>query len=159
MLLASESQVTLLGLGHFSWKDSTMPKKKRKSVSKLRKEAWTVFARLVKLRNADDQGYCHCFTCGKKLMWNDRQMHAGHFMSRRHNATLYNTKNVQPQCSYCNMFCGGEQYEFGLKLNEKYGPDTADELTVLSKQTKQFTTFELEEMIATWKQELRDLGY
>ena len=136
-----------------------MAKRKPKKVSVLKKKAWPIFARLVKLSSADDQGYCYCYTCNKKMMWNDRQCHAGHYRTRGHNSTLYHRENVKPQCSYCNRFEGGEQHKFGIRLDEEYGEGKADELTILSHKTKQFTVEELEELMEEWKQELRSLGY
>ena len=134
-------------------------KKKRKSLSKVKKEAWDVFANLVKLSNADDRGYCQCYTCSAKKMWNDTNMHAGHFRSRSHSNTLYDPMNVKPQCAACNSFGGGEQYLFGKHLDEEYGEGTSDGLVMKSNQTKQWTITELECLMEDWKEDLRTLGY
>ena len=84
-------------------------------------------------------------------------MDAGHYESRKHNATRYDRRNVFPQCRTCNRFEEGRKYEFGKFLVEKFGPNIIDELRNLSHEIKRFTVEELDEMIVGWKQELSNL--
>lgn len=42
-------------------------------------------------------------------------------------------KNAHLQCPNCNSYRGGEQFEHGLKVDEKYGEGTADSLRLKSR--------------------------
>ena len=74
-------------------------------------------------------------------------MQCGHFQSRKFYSTRWDKDNCQVQCVGCNMFKGGEQYKFGLKLNMQYGENKAENLYLLAKKTKKFNNFDLQEMI------------
>jgi hypothetical protein len=60
-------------------------------------------------------------------------MDAGHFISRRFEATLFDERNVNLQCIKCNRFENGNQYEHGLRIDKKYGPGTAEKILIKSK--------------------------
>ena len=96
------------------------------TISKLKKKLDKVFSEFIRRRNADHLGFINCFTCGVKKHWKEQQ--AGHFQSRSHHSTRWDEVNVQVQCVKCNMFRQGEQYKFGLYLDERYGKGTAKEL-------------------------------
>jgi len=51
----------------------------------------------------------------------------------------------------------GQQYRFGLYLNATYGPDTAEDLHIKSKQMVKLSDADLEIMIETYKKKLIDL--
>lgn len=121
------------------------PGVRRKSVISLKKKLWTIFSRWVRLEHSDHLGRCTCFTCGKDLAYKEAQ--AGHFISRKFNSTFVHELNVHPQCAYCNLHLSGDQYNYGRKLDLKYGEGTADSLLQLSKQFKKFEIGELEQMI------------
>jgi hypothetical protein len=107
-----------------------------------------VFSEWVR-RSAAVDGYAECFTCRKRLPW--KELHAGHFVSRRHMATRWEPMNVQPQCCGCNTFKAGEQYAFGKRLDEMYGPATADSLVIASHRVVKWPKHELEAEIARFK--------
>ncbi|QDP49454.1 MAG: putative protein ninG [Prokaryotic dsDNA virus sp.] len=130
------------------------PKKKltrKKVIQKLDK----VFSQYTRAKYMDDNGYIECYTCRIKFPFNKIQ--AGHFMSRKSYSTRWEEMNVMPQCIGCNMFKQGKQYEFGKRLDADFGDGTADEMLILSKKTKKFTTFELEEMIDSYLEKLNNL--
>jgi len=54
-------------------------------------------------------------------------------MSRRHEATRYNEQNCAPQDTKCNTFNQGEQFKFGVYIDNRYGAGTAEKLEILSK--------------------------
>ena len=91
----------------------------KKTISKLKKELDKWFSLYIRLREATPEGMIQCFTSGR--VYHYKQMHAGHFMSRRHLATRWCEINVQPQSPADNLFGQGEQYKFGLNLDSKYG--------------------------------------
>ena len=64
-------------------------------------------------------------------------MDAGHFISRRYNATRYESKNCHAQCQKCNKYNSGEQYKHALAIDHMYGEGTAGYLLDMSKEIKQ----------------------
>lgn len=102
----------------------------------LKTKAWTAFARWVKVQAADKYGMCACVTCGRRLRWDDRGLHAGHFVGGRGGAVLFNESVVRPQCAICNIWKGGEQGKYTLYLIDKEGLTLAqvNELLALRSQ-------------------------
>jgi hypothetical protein len=121
----------------------------KKSVSKLKKELDSIFSKYIRLRDSTDMGVAQCFTCGKIDHY--KKLQNGHFQSRRHHATRWDETNCQVQCVKCNMFEQGMQWQFGLKLDSKYGLGTAEELEYLSKQTIKMTRIDYVEEISYYK--------
>ena len=78
-------------------------------------------------------------------------MHAGHYISRRHNATLFDERNVHAQCMNCNLWGYGNMGVYTQKLLEKYGSKIIDDLVKKSRTIKQFTRTELEEIIKKYE--------
>lgn len=96
---------------------------KNKKLAK--RKAWDYFSKWVHKRDAGQP----CITCGRR----SSQMDAGHFISRRFEATLFDERNVNLQCIKCNRFENGNQYEHGLRIDKKYGPGTAEKILIKSK--------------------------
>ena len=129
-----------------------MAKKERaKVIERLDK----VFSEFIRRRYADDRGFVRCYTCGAEKHW--KEVHAGHFMSRSKYATRWNETNVQVQCVSCNIFKAGEQYKFGVHLDEEHGEGTAEEMMYLANQSGKFTIMELRDMVKEFQQKLREL--
>lgn len=78
--------------------------------------------------------------CGRIVEdWRDAD--CGHFRSAKHLATRFRRENLGLQTKYCNSPNGGNgnQYTFGLAIDERYGVGTADRLTKMAKgQSKPF---------------------
>lgn len=123
---------------HQCWKDGTQ------TVSSLKKKAWLIFSMYIKERDN-----WTCFTCGKYEK--GKNMHGGHFVSRRHNATLFDERNVHAQCAACNMFRNGEPHVYAQKLIKTHGLDWFEKLIEDSKQTKKFTVSELRDLCEKYK--------
>ena len=100
-----------------------------------------IFSLYIRLKNADTHGFCKCFTCDNKYFW--KQIHCGHFMSRKNFSTRWEESNCATQCIGCNIFKHGEQYMFGLKL----GKDLSESLLIKSKKIVKFTDQDLNDMI------------
>lgn len=79
-------------------------------------------------------------------------MQNGHFVSRSVNALRYDEENCNAQCTGCNMFKQGNQYEYSLNLDKKYGDGTAERLYARRFETKKFTIPELEQIIEAAKE-------
>ena len=120
-----------------------------KSISKLKKELDKWFSLFIRLRNATSEGLVQCITSGRTYHY--KNIHAGHFISRRHLATRWCELNVSPQSAADNLFGQGEQYKFGLALDNKYGEGTAEELQYKSRQTIKMSRIDYEEKISYYK--------
>ena len=126
-----------------------------KSISKLKKELDKWFSLFIRLRDATDEGMVQCVTSGRTYHY--KKIHAGHFMSRRHLATRWCELNVAPQSAADNLFGQGEQYKFGLALDQKYGEGTAEELQFKARQTIKMTRIDYEEKISYYKSAVENL--
>jgi hypothetical protein len=123
--------------------------------SKIVKKLDKVFSQYVRLRNANDMGNAKCVTCGKIDHWKKQQ--CGHFQSRKHYTTRWDEVNCQVQCSGCNVFKYGEQYKFGIYLDQNFGEGTAESLLQKSRQTIKFSNIELLAMIERYEFEIKEL--
>ena len=127
--------------------------KKPKTLAKLSDECATLLQRLVRLKAADDQGYCRCVTCEKVEHFSEMQ--GGHFVGRRILATKLMEENIHPQCRGCNCF-GMKQTHYVLRYRQYmvdfYGEDFVQELESKAWTTHKYDRQELEEM----KIELRE---
>lgn len=130
---------------------------KKKGVTALKKHLDIAFGRFVKMRDGhmvDRQWIVPCITCHKEFVYRDidgrryTNIQAGHFMGRALNATRYEEKNVNGQCTYCNKWLAGDQYNHGLEIDKKYGAGTS---TALYEQSR--SEFKLK---AEWLQEKLD---
>ena len=125
------------------------------TISKLKKKLDVLFSQYIRRRNADHLGRVKCFTCGVEKHWKEQQ--AGHFQSRSHHSTRWDEVNVQVQCVKCNMFRQGEQYKFGLYLDDRFGDGTAEELEIRSKTIVKLNRTDYEEAIERYKQKIKEL--
>ena len=125
------------------------------TISKLKKKLDVLFSQFIRRRNADHLGRVKCFTCGVEKHWKEQQ--AGHFQSRSHHSTRWDEVNVQVQCVKCNMFRQGEQYKFGLYLDDRFGDGTAEELENRAKTIVKLNRVDYEEAIERYKQKIREL--
>ncbi len=124
-----------------------MPKKPtRKKIVKDLDEAFSIY---IRLRGADSEGYNTCYTCGIQKHY--KQLQAGHFQTRMKYSIRWNEINVQPQCRRCNITNGGQQYIYGLKLDQDFGPGTADRLVYMGNQLVKYSNAELLEMTHKYK--------
>jgi hypothetical protein len=119
--------------------------KKRMSISQLTKRLDTVFSLYIRLENSNKNGMVKCFTCDNPHHY--KSIHNGHFQSRRFMSTRFDPFNCAPQCYACNVGMSGMQYEFGKRIDLKYGEGMADLIVQKSKGVYKFTPEEMLEMI------------
>lgn len=115
----------------------------------------SIFSEYIRLRDADDNGYCTCCSSGKVQFW--KEMDAGHFVSRRHLSTRWLPMNVHAQSRYDNRFNNGNPCGYGKFMLEKYGPTVFDDLEQLKNRTYKMTQFEIKNMIQNYKQQVKQL--
>lgn len=113
---------------------------------------WNIFSIYIRLRDANEDGFCICCTTGRMVHW--KLCDAGHFMGRRHNATKYDERNVHAQSRGSNRFNSGDQYAHSQFIEKKYGRGTADLLLVLSRNKKSFSQFDIDELTKYYKSEV-----
>lgn len=94
---------------------------KTKSLAKWKKELDDIFSKYVRQR---DQG--QCFTCSKKD--DPKKMQNGHFVPRQYLAVRYDERNCNCQCYACNMLYGGQGATYAIRLAQKYGQETVEQL-------------------------------
>ena len=126
-----------------------------KTISKLKKELDKWFSLFIRLRDSTDEGMVQCFTSGR--IYHYKNIHAGHFISRKRLSTRWCEVNVQAQSAADNLFGQGEQYKFGLNLDAKYGEGTAEELEFKSRLTLKMSRVDYEEKIGYYKELVNNL--
>ena len=133
--------------------------KKRKTTKQLKKEAWDLFSKYIRLRDClrttgtKERG--KCITCGREFPFNKLQ--AGHFVSGRHNSNLFNERGCHAQCKGCNLFKHGNQLEYRRAIIKLYGEGTDEEIETEDKIVKDLRAGELRELITHYKQEIEKL--
>jgi len=124
------------------------PKIKHLSLKSLRKKAWSLQSEYIR-RSAKGR----CFTCGDKRRWQDQQ--AGHYIHK--DCLDYDLINIHCQCVRCNKWLSGNSGVYAERLIAEYGEDAIIRLRQRSQETKKFTIFELEYLIETYQQRLKEL--
>jgi hypothetical protein len=119
------------------------------TISKLKKELDKFFSLYIRLRDADYMGFVKCYTSGR--LYHYKNIHAGHFISRKCLSTRWCEVNVQPQSAADNLFGQGEQYKFGKALDKKFGVGTAEKLQHKSREIQKFSRVDYEEKISYYK--------
>ena len=86
-------------------------------------KAWQACARYCRVRDClRDTGYAflgRCYTCA--LHFHISALEAGHAISGRRNAVLFDVGIIRNQCRYCNLILHGRQKEFRAKLANEHG--------------------------------------
>ena len=143
---------------------SVQPKKKKVSLSKAKKKAWTIFSLYIRTRDAilttGTKDSCKCVTCGRIYPLKSLGgLQAGHFIAGRRNSIIFDERNCHAQCYGCNVMKRGNTTEYWLFMEKEYGRVVIDELLGLDKETKQFKVFELEEIAEKYKEKLKNMVY
>ena len=138
-----------------------MPKRTKKknprSINELKKEAWKWFSRYIRVKDADENGYVKCVTCGHMTEWD--KAHAGHFKhASKGNIATYDERNVNPQCRSCNMYKHGSLAEYAVYLEQKHGVGTIVELDQLKAQSPILKHDDYDEIISTHKQKAQEIA-
>lgn len=120
------------------------------------KKLWAAFSIYIRVRDADEEGVCICFTCGQATIWN-KNTDCGHGIPRQHFSTKYSEKNNHAQCKKCNGFEGGVREVYKQKVDEKYGEGTWDLLLVASRVKSQVSQTDINLMEKFYKDEGRKL--
>lgn len=101
------------------------------SLKRLDATCWAWFSKMIRLRDADENGFCKCFTCYARGHWKCFQ--AGHFVKRNRLAVKFHKKNVHAQCVSCNRWQKGNEGIYAVNLDKRYGAGTAEMLVDLGR--------------------------
>ena len=116
-----------------------------------------VFSLYIRQRAADSFGMIDCYTCGKRKHW--KEVDAGHFQTRSKFSTRWDDQNVKAQCKHCNMTNGGQQFQFGIMLDQEYGEGMAEKILIRSNQMAKYSMDDLRIMIDAYKAKVRHFGF
>lgn len=134
----------------------TKKKNKKKSKKVLKKTAWDLLSKIIRLKYSDENGYSSCVTCGITKHWSELQ--AGHFIPKAQgNAVYFLEENIHPQCMSCNIFLGGNLTNYTLFMIDTYGRDEVERLREIKNTKIKFSDSDYNEMIIDFKQRLVDL--
>jgi len=128
-------------------------KKKKPSLSRLKKNAWKQFSEYVRKKSADKDGFVSCITCGVKKHW--KELHASHLVPGRGNSILFDERGVYPACYACNIHKHGNLLAYIDFMILKHGATEAwliiEDLKNLSRLPKKFTIEELENLLEKYR--------
>lgn len=114
------------------------------------KIAQQVFNKYIRLRDKDKG----CISCGKPLKG---KFDAGHYYNaNNHWSVRFDEYNVHGQCVECNQWKHGNLIEYTLRLPDRIGQEMFDDLIRRKNETKKYTIEELKEIIATYKQKIKN---
>ena len=111
----------------------------KKSLPQLKRVLWDVFSLYIRQRDTDDTGYGNCISCNKPIQIGTKDCQAGHYIPKGQGGShhlglprspddLLCERNVNLQCSKCNMIEGGNFINYEIGLRQKYGDEKVDEL-------------------------------
>jgi len=133
-------------------------KKKPKSISRLRNDVAELVQKLVRLKAADQNGMVKCWTCPAVKHW--KEMQGGHFIERAKTATKMLEENIHPQCPYCNqwgMKQASKVLDYRREMINWYGDDFVSWLESEAKKTVRHTRQELQQLIAGYTEQIKEL--
>ena len=130
-------------------------KRKPKTLTFLKKKAWDLLSKIIRMQAADRAGYVECVTCWTYKPW--KEMQAGHFISGRGNSILFEERGIHPQCSRCNIVFKGNMVEYFIFMERKHGRKVINDLRTLKHQTVKFTKHDHLMRIDEYKHRLQKL--
>lgn len=133
--------------------------KRRKTVRQVKKQAWDLFSKYIRLRDCLRTTGCSsfglCITCDKR--YHIKLLQAGHLIPGRHNNNLFNERGCHAQCYNCNVNLKGNTLVYRRKVIELYGEGADEKIEAEERITKQFSVSELEDFMDYLKQKIREL--
>ena len=126
---------------------------KKKLIEKLDR----IFSTYIRIKYADDRGYCRCISCGKVHYW--KEIQNGHYMSRRHLSTRWSEDNCRPQCVACNIFNQGFIQAYRISLVKQIGEQRVSLIEARALQeTCKYGEFELNAMFKHYTKEVERIA-
>lgn len=108
---------------------------------------------IVRIKHSDKEGNCACFTCDDVYPY--KKIQAGHFISRSHMATRFDTKfNIQPQCVNCNCIKHGNLEIYKERL-EGLMPGITESLYEQSREVEKYGNDYLSQLFIAKREEIK----
>ena len=127
---------------------------KKPKLKTLKKKVWEIFSKFIRTR---DNGIC--FTCGKKDIISKRT--AGHYIPKNECGLYlyFDERNVNCQCSRCNLYMHGNLSQYALALRRKYGNDILEKLDEDKNKHKglEYTVEDYQLLITIFTKKLNEL--
>lgn len=123
----------------------------RRTISQVRDATWDIFARYIKLRDAEliaGRWMNRCVTCGKLMELGDPSCHAGHYVDGRRKGILFVPSAVHCQCARCNVFLHGNKEQYAIYMVKRYSLDVLEALVIQKNRDAGTWTYEELEQIA-----------
>ena len=135
------------------WKQTKVRMKNElKTTSDWMKEAQKVFNQYIRLRDK----HRPCVSCESKL---GSKYDAGHyFSSGGHKAVTFDEDNVHGQCVACNQYKHGNLLNYQIGIEKRIGADRLLQLHEKAHEVRKYSADELQEIIKTYKQKIKDAG-
>ena len=125
----------------------------RKPTNKsLKAKAWRLFSEYIRLKYADSDGFCTCYTSGVRRPW--KEMQCGHGIGGRGNYVLFLEEVCRPQTYAENVGRSGNYEVFIPKLISEYGQDQYEEWVRESRKPLKRTKGDYLDLIAYYEMRL-----
>ena len=127
-------------------------REKTKTNSDYIKITQQVFNKYIRLRDQQKP----CISCDAEL---SGKYDAGHYFSCGAYPNLrFHENNVFGQCVACNQHKHGNIHEYRIRLLDRIGAASMEELKQLRNHPRKYTTEELKELISSYKQKIKELS-
>jgi hypothetical protein len=110
------------------------------------------FSRYIRIREADLNGICECYTCGKKDHWTKLQL--GHYIKRGETLLRWDSRNAKVQCPECNCGTYGNMDVYTELLNKEQ-PGLPEQLKLESKEVNKYSREDLKQLLIDFRVKLR----
>ena len=122
-----------------------------------RAKALKALQKLVRLKAADENGYCTCVTCGAVARWSE--MDGGHFIPKGSSSYwALEEENLAPQCNGCNGFgmkYGDAAQRFTTYMIDLRGRDFVDHMLATKGLPRKLYKRDYEEMLKDWNEQIK----
>ena len=113
------------------------------------------FSVFIRLRDTGEDGFCICYTCGKKLL--PKEMTVGHYVKRQFSGARFSELN-KSQCIYCNYYLQGNDAVYRRKLVEDYGEEKVLLMEAVKHDTRQLKAYQLAEIAKIYELKAKELA-
>ena len=114
--------------------------------------------KLVRLKAADDNGYCTCVTCGCVRKWNEG-MQGGHFLAKGSSSRwALVEENVHPQCKHCNAFGmngGAAAANYTIYMIDMYGRELVENMIETKSETLKISAADYRDMLEDLNKQIK----
>ena len=101
-------------------------------LSTLQAKADKAMSVYIRMKHADEHGYCKCVSCGRIYRW--QEVDCGHFIPRSRGASIrWVEENCHPECIGCNRFSHSHLINYTLYMIDMYGREKIEELEKLAR--------------------------